>query len=316
MRTHLVLLLAALASGCFSPVGGEDGGNTDGGSGAGGGGGGSGGGSGGGTGGGSGGGSGCALIANTTATSNVSASGCAVRDRDTSGCSAARTSAGLSGLWLKFSCRVTLTKENVGGADQVKAVSDGQPDHLSNYFPTTDACHETYTGATQNPNLISAKAYAVNFPLAPNTTGTSMQMTGVVGLALSGVPIFGNFAAPGDDIFKEAQTFDRCGGHPQMSGAYHYHGEPYALSFDDGRLIGVMRDGYGVYGRNDKDGSTPTLDSFGGHTSVTDDSSGAAVYHYHLNQQTSTTAGTAGQMQWFLTKGTFRGTPAACSTCN
>jgi len=38
-----------------------------------------------------------------------------------------------------------------------------------------------------------------------------------------------------------------------------------------------------------------------------------AVYHYHLNEQTSTNAGTSGQKQWFLTTGTFRGSPGACS---
>lgn len=168
----------------------------------------------------------------------------------------------------------------------------------------------------QNPNLIAAKSYTVNFPLAPDTNFQSMNGTAVVGLALNGVPIFGNFAAPGDDIFREALTFDRCGGHPQMAGAYHYHGEPYSLSYDDSRLIGVLRDGYPVYGRNESDGGVPTLDTYGGHSSVTADSDGAAVYHYHLNQQTSSAVGTAGQMQWFLTKGTFRGTPASCSTCN
>src|SRR2546425_7606510 len=53
--------------------------------------------------------------------------------------------------------------------------------------------------------------------------------------SLNGVPIFGNFAAPGDDIYVEAKSFDRCGGHPQMSGEYHNHGEPYSLSYDDDR---------------------------------------------------------------------------------
>ncbi len=77
-----------------------------------------------------------------------------------------------------------------------------------------------------------------------------------------------------------------------------------------------MRDGYPIYGRKDSDGSLPTLDGAGGHTSVTPDSPSTAVYHYHVNEQTSTTAGTAGQKQWFLTTGTYHGTPAACAACN
>ncbi len=142
------------------------------------------------------------------------------------------------------------------------------------------------------------------------------MMGAVVGLAVNGVPIFSNFAAPGDDIYVEAKSFDRCGGHPQMTGAYHYHGEPYAISYDDDHLIGVMRDGYPVYGRKDPGGAAPTLDAAGGHTGLTPDSPSTPVYHYHLNQQTSTTAGTAGQMQWFLTTGTYHGAPAGCGSCN
>ena len=46
-----------------------------------------------------------------------------------------------------------------------------------------------------------------------------------------------------DDIYQEAKTFDRCGGHPEGTGVYHYHSEPYAISYDDDNFIGVMRDG-------------------------------------------------------------------------
>lgn len=253
----------------------------------------------------------CAVADHTAPSGRTSPSGCAVLDRDTSSCSAARSAAGISGVWLEFSCRVELST----ATGSITAVSDGLPDFASNYFGTSDPCHEAYTGAVQNPNTIAPKSYTVAFPLAPNTTPRSMTMTAVVGLAVNGVPIYGNFAAPGDDIFKEAGTFDRCGGHPQMAGAYHNHSEPLSISYDDDHLIGVMRDGYAVYGRKDLDGTYPAdLDAFGGHTRATPDST-AAVYHYHLNEQTSTTAGTAGQKQWFLTTGMFRGTPGMCTGC-
>jgi len=125
----------------------------------------------------------------------------------------------------------------------------------------------------------------------------------------------GDFAAPGDDIFLEVETFDRCGAHPTQNGTYHYHGEPIALSSDDARFIGVMRDGYPIYGRRDADGSLPTLDEQGGHSAVTADSPDVAVYHYHLNEQVSSAQLTAGQRQWFLTTGTYHGAPAACADC-
>ncbi|MFT3767699.1 MAG: YHYH protein [Minicystis sp.] len=242
----------------------------------------------------------------------MSPSGCHVLDRDASACADARKAQGISGFWLEFSCRVTLSTTS----GVVKAEADGQPDYESNYFPASNACHEDYTGAIQNPNTILGKSYVVQFPLSQDTNATTMMGVAVVGMAVNGVPIFGDFAAPGDDIYKEAKTFNRCGGHPQMTGIYHYHSEPYALTYDDNRFVGVMRDGYPIYGRKDPDGTYPTVDAYGGHTGVTLDSPDTPVYHYHVNEQTSTNPGTAGQKQWFLTKGSFRGTPAPCGSCN
>lgn len=257
----------------------------------------------------------CALTANTSETSTVSPSGCPVLARDTRACEAERKAQGLSGYWLQFSCRVSLSSTTTSGATVVRAQADGQPDYKSFYFATTDACYESYSGSTRNPNQIAAKLYVIDFPATPDMTSQSMRGNAVVGLALNGVPIYGNFAAPGDDIFTESRTFDRCGAHPQNTGSYHYHSEPYPLSYDDARFIGVMRDGHPIYGRKDSDGGTPTLDTAGGHTGVTVDSPTTPVYHYHVNEQTSTSSGTLGQKQWFLTTGTFRGTPGGCTGC-
>ena len=256
------------------------------------------------------GGGGCALSTSTAATATVT-NGCAVLKRDTSACQTARAAKGLAGVWLKFSCRVTLTS----ASGMITATSDGQPDYKSFYFATSNACYEAWPQGIHNPNSIDAQSYSVNFPTAPNTTATSMGGNGLIGLALNGVPLYANFAAPGDDIYREAVSFDKCAGHPQMTGSYHYHSEPYSLTYNDANLVGVLRDGYALYGRKDMDGSTPTLDAYGGHSAVTADSSGASVYHYHVNMQTSTNPGTAGQSQWFLSKGTWRGAPAPCATC-
>ena len=251
---------------------------------------------------------GCSLDENTTKTTRESPSGCAILERDTSACKAERESQRLSGVWLQFSCRVTLEKVEQNGAQFVKATSDNLPDYFSNYFEDTDACHEDYSGAIQNPNLIAEQDINILFPLATTTAGDPM-VGDVVGMALNGVVIFGNFAAPGDDIYQEAMTFDRCGAHPQNTGKYHYHAEPYSLSYDDSNFIGVMSDGYAIYGRKDADGSYPTLDEYGGHTGTTADSE-SEVYHYHVNEQTSTSTYTKGQKQWFLTKGSYRGSTA------
>jgi hypothetical protein len=254
---------------------------------------------------------GCTLTANTTETATMSANGCHLLDRDTSSCRASREAQGLSGVWLLFSCRVALTKT----ASAVEATSDGQPDYKSFYFATANACYEAWSSGVHNPNSISVQSLVLDFPLSPDTTSAKMNL-GTVGLALDGVAIYGNFAAPGDDIFQESVSFDKCDGHPQQQGQYHFHTEPSSLSQDDARFIGVMRDGYPIYGRKDADGTYPAdLDASGGHTHVTAESPSTAVYHYHVNQQTSTGARTAGQKAWFLTTGTYRGSAGACMGC-
>ena len=253
----------------------------------------------------------CPLFADTTATATTDGRGCHVLARDTSACRAAREAQGLSGVWLRFSCRVTLTAT----PSAVEAKADGQPDYGSFYFTKTSPCYEPWPEGSPNPNVIVAQSYTMEFPLAPDTTSQAMPL-GAVGLSIDGVAIYSNVAAPGDDIYLEARTFDRCAGHPDPRGHYHFHTEPTAITFDDASFVGVLRDGYPVYGRKDADGSYPSsLDAYGGHAAVTADSPTTAVYHYHVNQQASTSPGSAGQTAWFLTTGTFRGTPGACTGC-
>lgn len=259
------------------------------------------------------GGSGCALAADTSATSTVT-NGCALLSRDTSACMASRVAAGLGGAWLQFSCRVALAPVTEGGQMYVQITTDSQPDYTSNYFAAGDACYAAYTPSFPDPNTIAAQHLMALVPSTP-TAGTQPMGLGAVGVAVNGVAIFDNQAAPGDDIFVEYESFDRCQGHPQMRGMYHYHSEPYALSYDDARLIGVMRDGYFLYGRRDADGSPPTLDAAGGHMGTTPDSPTTPVYHYHANLQTSMTPGTSGQTGWFLTTGTYAGAPGTCTGC-
>ncbi len=71
---------------------------------------------------------------------------------------------------------------------------------------------------------------------------------------------------------------------------------------------GILTDGYFLYGRRDAAGTLPTLDANGGHVGPTPDSA-TAVYHYHVNLQTSTSGTTAGDTQWFLTTGHYEGQP-------
>src|SRR5262249_15735080 len=151
-------------------------------------------------------------------------------------------------------CRVALTKNSMTG--QITAVSDGQPDYSSMYFATTNACYAVWPTGFHNPNTLTSFTYNITFPATTDTNSSSMSMHWVVGLAVNGVPIYGNFAAPGDDIYFEAQTFDKCDGHPENAGQYHYHSEPQSITNNDSNFVGVMNDGYPIYGRKDSDGTT------------------------------------------------------------
>jgi hypothetical protein len=254
----------------------------------------------------------CSLTNNTTEGA-VSSNGCALLTRDTSSCQASRTAQGLSGFWLKFSCRVTLTKTG----SNVILTSDGQPDHKSAYFSKTNACYaEGFpTGRSANPNTLATQSISMTVPYSPSTTGgstgTAMSM-GTVGLAINGVAIFSNAAAPGDNIYTEVATFDKCEGHPAGT-KYHYHTEPTTATNSDANFIGVMRDGFPIYGRYDSGNVTPTLNlaSTGGHSGTTVDSPSSAVNHYHVNLQTS-----GANSAYFITSGYYMGTAGSCTGCN
>lgn len=253
----------------------------------------------------------CAVAANTTVLGT--AGSCKVLSRDTSSCEAGRRAAGLSGFWLKFSCRVTLSVATIGDKKYVHVASDGMPDHATNYWPTSSACREDEPGTSPNPNLIAKQSLIMDIPqVATPGSGTMREIGGAVGFVLNGVPIFANYAAPGDDIYLESDHFDWCQGHPQMTGMYHHHSEPWSITHDDDAFVGVLLDGYPLYGRKDSDGTYPTdLDSNGGHTKITADSP-TPTYHYHVNKQSKTYPSGDTRTVWFLTTGTYHGAPGTC----
>ena len=195
---------------------------------------------------------------------------------------------------------------------------DSRPDYKSGYFSSSDACNEswTYSGRTQNPNTIATQTISMTVPATGTTTTANAMSGGVVGMALNGVSIYSNAAAPGDQIYAEISTFDKCSAHPDSNSRYHYHSQPESISNADYNFIGVMRDGFPVYGYKDyATGTTATgLDSAGGHTGTTVDSPSTAVYHYHANLQTGT--GTyASTSAYFLTTGYYAGTAGSCTGC-
>lgn len=272
------------------------------------------------------------LTANTTKGSAVTTAyggTCYTLTRDTSSCQSARTALGLSGNWLNFSCNVVLGLATAGGASTtsyssaayVTITSVDLPDYTSNYFPTSGTysftansytvtgnysdMYSAYTTTYPNPGTNAAQSVVMSIPITPNTTQTTMG-AGITGMAINGVGIYNNMADATDSIFAEAGSFDQCQGHPAGS-QYHYHSEPYSISYNDNAVIGIMRDGYWIYGRKDYNGTTPgsisglqtagtssTIYKFGGHTGVDPITGSGSTFHYHLTQWTGCYHQTAG----------------------
>jgi hypothetical protein len=184
-------------------------------------------------------------------------------------------------MYLKFQSSVSVT---VAGT-QVVLRSNGVPDHKSPYWGAGNALYEAPPpGMMLAPNTIASQNFTLRVPINPAVATPSDTPLGPIGMALNGVAIFNQYAAGRSPLGAEILTFDRYNGHPQQTGQYHYHLEPLWLTGTNGpsSLIGVLLDGFPVYGPRDADGSTPAgLDSCNGHTHATPDFP-SGIYHYHV----------------------------------
>ena len=148
---------------------------------------------------------------------------------------------------------------------------------------------EAYT-IDRNPNSISAQELSLELPANPVELAEPSCIGGEVGVLLTGVVLFNAFDAGNlDAVAHEVQ--DKCQGHPQMSGVYHYHSLSTCLedledtSGGHSNLIGYAFDGFGIYGHRGEGGevlTTADLDECHGHTHTIDwDGQDVEMYHYH-----------------------------------
>ena len=135
-----------------------------------------------------------------------------------------------------------------------------------------------------NPNRISTQTIVFRVPVSPLAATASDTPLGPIGVAVNGVVLFNQYAAGRVPLTSEILSFDRYNGHPSPSNQYHYHIEPTWLTASRGKasLIGVLLDGFPVYGTIDETGNAPSdLDSCNGHTGATTDFP-QGIYHYHV----------------------------------
>jgi len=158
------------------------------------------------------------------------------------------------------------------------------PDHKSPYWGAGNTNYEApHPGMQVNPHSIAVQNLTFRITTAPASAAvTSDTPLGPIGISVNGVVFYNQYAAMRQPLTNEIVSFDRYNGHPNPQNQYHYHFEPLSItSSSRSRLIGVLLDGFPVYGPVDSNGNTPSnLDSCNGHTSATPEFSNG-IYHYH-----------------------------------
>jgi hypothetical protein len=186
---------------------------------------------------------------------------------------------------------------------QRRLTGNGLPlEHTTGTFPV--GRNDPAFAIDRNPNRIHAQQIALSLPLTPTLASAAQCVPmGMIGVALSGVAIFNALDAAGRDaVAHEVQ--DRCNGHPQREGQYHYHGPTPCLlaSASNNELIGFALDGFGIYSAYDENGKELTnadLDECHGRVSrIQWNGRPVTMYHYVLTRE------------YPYTVGCFRGTPA------
>lgn len=193
--------------------------------------------------------------------------------------SAGASSGSLPGLYAKFATGVQVSLSG----NTVVIQSTDLPNHPSPYWGVGNANYEApQTGMVPNSNRIATQSLTFRIPSTPTAATASDTPLGPMGVSINGVALFNQYAAGRVPLTTEIISFDRYNGHPTPSNQYHYHFEPLWLTTAArSALVGVLLDGYPVYGPQDADGTTPTdLDSCNGHTRATADFPGG-TYHYH-----------------------------------
>jgi hypothetical protein len=197
--------------------------------------------------------------------------------------------ADLGGVYAYFHSNVEV---GIDGATVVIR-SDGVPTHGSPYFNAGDSRYEAYNGTNGsfqlNPNRIAEQQLTFRIPVAPSPAGfNAATPLGPIGVSVNGVPIFNQYAGPDRPLTFEIDSFDQYNGHPQQTGQYHYHVEPVALTTELGEdaLIGVLLDGYPVYGplENGSYVTNADLDALHGHVGATPEFP-EGIYHYHITSE-------------------------------
>lgn len=188
------------------------------------------------------------------------------------------------------------------GDGTITYVSDGVPNHARQDQYLVPVAGVTVPTDGSEAQVVDDPTVAqdYNFEITSSPTyseETTQTNLGPIGLMISGAALFNPYEADdsttaldGNFDVNGVLFVDGCSGHPTPMGLYHYHGVPYCITDvldEEGKhsfIIGIVFDGFGVYGPQGADGDAPTdLDECNGHFGPTPDSP-EGIYHYHLTE--------------------------------
>lgn len=188
------------------------------------------------------------------------------------------------------------------GEGTITYVSDGLPSHARQDQYLVPVAGITVPTDANEAEVVDDPTVAQDYDFVITASPTYTQETtatnlGPIGLMISGAALFNPYEADDTAIALDGNFdvdgvffIDGCSGHPTPMGIYHYHGVPYCITDvldEEGKhsfIIGVVFDGFGVYGPQGEDGDAPTdLDECNGHFGPTPDSP-EGIYHYHLTE--------------------------------
>ncbi|MDQ3936781.1 MAG: YHYH protein, partial [Actinomycetota bacterium] len=151
----------------------------------------------------------------------------------------------------------------------------------------------------RNPNRIASQSVGVSVPAKPKRVRRARCTSGgPVGYLDTGAAIFNALDAGGKDA-PAHEVQDRCDGHPQISGVYHYHALPRCLRTGSkkahSKRIGWAMDGFPIHGPRGEGGEymrNSVLDACHGHShTVKVDGRKRRLYHYHATMEFPYTVG-------------------------
>ena len=174
----------------------------------------------------------------------------------------------------------------VSGGTRTITTNDLPRDHTTGVFPV--ASDDPAAAVDRNPNSIKEQSVTYSLNAAPTVDAQPHCMTGQVGVMTTGVELFNAF----DALLRDAGAWevqDGCEGHPERTGAYHYHSLSSCIT-DVGvqTVIGFALDGFPITGPRVGDHNlltTADLDECHGITSeITLDGAKVPTYHYVMTQ--------------------------------